>query len=438
MNKGFNTISYLFYPIYMLIFFIGMLGYQITVFLGYPLVALIVISSLHIMATDIKNKNYGKSIMVLWMAYNVLSVVLYSINGMPLACYVWALQNYFFPLLFFFVGNWYEENNDKYYSIFLKSCAFFFIVGLYLYYTMPSYYLAFLAKVNENAWYASGDVVTEDQLLMGQRFSSFSSSSYDTSALSVSCLICTLGYIINRPHKTRDVYLYALALISFACAILSLQRIAMACSVIVLVVFSIYGYRNRHKGIMRMSVALTIIGVLVLGLTVADERVSTIFDMLNGRLEEMNFKVAMDGRSGQVERAMGEIFSYIITGKGMGAGGHAATMNGGIGIHDNGYFNLLLEFGVIGLGIFLWLMGSTVLRGIKHFREYNVEIAIVIYYLLCNIGENVFSQSYFITPIFWFCIGRIWNMNYYQRRKQETGNNGSNRILSASVSSYSA
>lgn len=418
MKFKFYEIANWFYPVYMLIFFFGMLGIHITAYLGYPLIALIVIAGVSLMVTE-KKRSKGRSLMLAWMIYNAASIVMYAVNGLPIACYIAALRNYFFPFMFFFIGNWSKDKDDKFYNIFMISGVFFLVVGLYLYYVMPSFYLAFLSNAAENVWYSGGGSSDEELIWLGHRFTSFSSSSYDTSAISVTMMICAFGYMY-RPHKLKKMWLYALAIIGLIGAILCQQRVAMASSMLVLLVFSLYGSRHKNRGTIVVSTLVVILGIFALGFAFSDARLDNISEIINLRFDQMSINEAMGQRTGQIDRAWGEILTYLILGKGMGAGGHAATMHGGIGIHDNGYFQLLLEFGVVGMFIFLALMGSTVVKGIKNFKLYNIETMIIIYFLLCNIGEDVFSQSFFITPIFWFCMGRMWNQSYRQQRLLET------------------
>lgn len=103
----------------------------------------------------------------------------------------------------------------------------------------------------------------------------------------------------------------------------------------------------------------------------------------------------------------------------MGAGGHAAAMNGNIGVCDGEFIHLFFEFGFIGALIFIPFILMTLKRGITNFNELCVETSIVVYLLLSGIGENVLSVSYLIGPIFWFCAGRIWNNNYLLRLHNE-------------------
>lgn len=164
---------------------------------------------------------------------------------------------------------------------------------------------------------------------------------------------------------------------------------------------------------------LFIIIYFALGLSFADDRLSAISEMITNRLDSMNFDQAMSDRSGQYTKAYNEIFNYFVTGKGMGAGGHAAVMNGNIGVCDGEFIHLFFEFGIIGSLIFVPFIFITLKRGITNFNELCVETSIVVYLLLSGIGENVLSVSYLIGPIFWFCAGRIWNNNYLLRLHNE-------------------
>ena len=228
----------------------------------------------------------------------------------------------------------------------------------------------------------------------------------------------SLGFIF-RKSKIKHYFLYTLSLICIIGAILCQQRIAMACVVLVLVVFSIYGIKKRNFFISGISLCCLFLFVSLIGLSFADDRLYVISEMITNRIDSMNFDEAMSGRTGQYVKAYNEILDYFATGKGMGAGGHAAVMNGYVGVCDGEFIHLFFEFGLIGSLIFIPFVLITLKRGITNFNELCVETSIVVYLLLSGIGENVLSVSYLIGPIFWFCAGRIWNNHYLLRLHNE-------------------
>ena len=396
-----------------------MFGISITAYVGYPIIALIcvigIVNFLQLATTPYKN--IGQTLMICWMVYNVVSIIMYAFNGLPFSCYIEALQLYFFPMMFFLFGNNSKIIDDYFYKSVLASAAFLFLMGFYLYFATPSYYVAYQAEMRSNIWYANMGV-TEDNVMNILRFSSFLSSSYVTSALSISLVAISFSFLL-RKSGINTIILYILSVSGVVGAILCQQRIAMGSILIVLPVFSLLGVKCKNKGIFILSIILVFLASILLGISFLDERLGVISEQIIRRLEEMNFATAMSARSDQYEIAMNEIFTWFVTGKGMGAGGHAAVKVGSIGVCDGELFHLLLEFGFLGYLLFIPLLIMTLLRGLKRFKILNLETFVVFYILLTCIGANGLSQSYLIGPLFWFCVGRIWNNNYINFRLNE-------------------
>mgnify|MGYP003209222538 CR=1 FL=1 len=412
-----------FFPIYMMIYFVLMFGVRITNFIGIPLVILISLVAISYWIVQIKypkNRNFGKRIGAAWAFYCIFSIYLYSVNALPLSCYIDGLRNFLFPLLFFFIGSNEDITDDTFYHYFLLSCLFFFGFGLYLYFYTPSYYLDFLIKSKEETWYLDSSYINESNVMQYTRFSSFMSTSYVTSALSVSMMACAYGYIYNRKYHISKNLLYVIVILGLVGAILSQQRIAMFCSVSLFIFYIFYGVKRNDRTSLYLVLGVLLLYSVGVGFSFLDERVSIITEMLTGRMENMSFSGAMSERTGQYSRAYSEILSYLITGKGLGAGGHSASLAGSVGIHDGEYLHLLLEFGLMGAVLFIPFMIRTIYRSIKNFKYLSIETCIVVYILLSGIGENVLSQSYFIGSIFWYCVGRVWSENYLKQRINES------------------
>lgn len=415
-----RILSNSFYPAYMLVYFLLMFGISITSYVGFPIVVGIVFCGLKLFIDTCHNHpiNIGKRLFITWLILNLSSIIMYVFNEMPINCYAYALQYYLFPMLFFFIGSDETIIDDGFYKTFWVASAFFFIVGLYLYFVMPPFYVAFQAEAWGNAWYTGSAGFNEDNIASVLRFSSFVTSSYVTSALSNSTIAVSFGFLFRKCNINHS-YLYALAFICIIGAILCQQRIAMASVVLILIVFSYYGKKNGNSIIFSFTLCCFVLFVMLIGLSFADDRLYVIFEMITNRLDSMNFGKAMSERSGQYVVAYNEILDYFITGKGMGAGGHAAAMNGYVGVCDGEFVHLFFEFGFIGAIVFVPFIIATLKRGLAHFKELCVETVVVVYLLLSGIGENVLSLSYLIGPIFWFCAGRIWNNKYLIRLHNE-------------------
>lgn len=392
---------------------------SITTFVGYPIIAIICMIGLSyfVQLLSSPSKNIGQILMISWTVYNVISVIMYAFNGLPISCYIDALQSYFFPMLFFYIGNNSKIVDDSFYKVLLASLAFLFLMGFYLYFATPSYYINYQAEMRADLWYSNGGV-TEDNVMSVLRFSSFMSSSYVTSALSISLVAISFSFLFRR-SDIKPFISYSLAVVGVIGAVLCQQRIAIGSIILVLPVFSWLGIKSKNKGIITLSIILVVLFVVILGTSFIDDRMNVVLEQIIGRLEQMNFSKAMSDRTGQYDKAATEIISWIATGKGMGAGGHSAVKVGSIGVCDGEFFHLLLEFGIIGFMFFIPLLIMTLIRGAKLFRILNLETFVVFYILLTCIGANGLSQSYLIGPLFWFCVGRIWNKNYINQRLNE-------------------
>ena len=246
----------------------------------------------------------------------------------------------------------------------------------------------------------------------------FSTQDYTSTSYLIS-LYTFVTINVYRNKQISNIWLYVLAVLGFIGAILCQQRIAMACSVLVLIFFAVWGVKKGNKTFLILTSVVVVAFFAFISFLQFEDRISIINDMLTQRLDEMNFSYAMSQRTGQYESASEEIMRYILTGKGMGAGGHSATLYGGIGVHDGEYFHMLLEFGIIGCSLLLFIIIATLKRAFQHFTAFIIEFCVIVYFLLCGVGENVLSQSYLIGPIFWFCIGRVWNNSYLNRRLYE-------------------
>lgn len=435
LNFEKKTIN-LFYPAYMLIYYVLMFGISITTFIGYPLVALIAIIGLSYFLRVLKlpNKNSGQLLMTAWTIYNVASMLMYVVNGLPLSCYIEAMQLYFFPMIFFYLGNNSKIVDDSFYKLVMASSAFFFLMGFYLYFATPSYYISYQSEIWSNTWYANNGV-TEENVMNILRFSSFMSTSYVTSALSISTAAMAFSFLFRKTN-IKPILLYSLAVVGIVGAILCQQRIAMGSVVVLLVAFSYLGVKYKVKGILALSIAAVSFFIVLVGSSFMNERLGQIVEMIIGRLGEMDFSEAMGGRSDQYVKAKNEILSWLVTGKGMGAGGHAAVKVGAIGVCDGEFFHLLLEFGILGYLILIPLIIKTLIRGAKRFRILCLETFVIFYILLTCIGANGLSLSYLIGPLFWFCMGRIWNNNYINYRLNEQYKQSYNRFLLTTISSH--
>ena len=82
-------------------------------------------------------------------------------------------------------------------------------------------------------------------------------------------------------------------------------------------------------------------------------------------------------------------------------------------IADGEFIKLFYEFGIVGMILLACVILPTLLRGIKFFKLYYVEVVIILFYLAAGIAAD--SLTLFVFSImFWYSLGRIWNKEYYK------------------------
>ena len=119
--------------------------------------------------------------------------------------------------------------------------------------------------------------------------------------------------------------------------------------------------------------------------------------------------VSLPGAIGQrSDQWIGAInnMSNLWLGNGLGANGHRAA---GITEHliaDGGLAKLFVEMGILGTGIFVYMMILCFKYGTRHLRECAAEVGIIAVTLLQCVGSNVLEFQ-IVTPIFWFAAGVI-------------------------------
>lgn len=413
MRKTINIVFTYFFPIFMIDYYLIMRGVNLNTVVMLPIFAL-----LGIKAIEIANKNNSNQFLryvSIFLLYSLLTVVLYIFNDAPVSCYTSNFRQFVFPILFAYLGCAYSKNNEfnKWYLI---ACAFCFVLGFYLYATAPSYYVNYLHEAQSNWWFAEErDYVNETNILEFSRFSSFFTSSYIICFFSIPALILSLAYSLDEKRPLGKPWCYAIAVVSFIAAIICLQRIAIAFSIVIV---SFYGlFAGRISGGRNWSttwlayVVIIFAAVVVFGQIAHLDWFDRIAEHVGGRIEVLNFTQAMSDRMGQYEsfdRATS--FSYIF-GLGLGSCGHAAGAAGLKAIYDGEFVKLFYEFGIVGCVLFALPILSTLRRGLKSFNDYHAEVFITLFYLAAGVGAD--SLTFFVySAMFWFAMGRIWNKDY--------------------------
>lgn len=366
-------------------------------------------------AYSICAKNYSNlfiSIFSLFSLYVLLSGFAYCLNGTPPICYLKGIQYFFVPLTFAALGYSFSCNYD-YYKLYLYSCATCFVIGFFLYTTLPPYYMEYLAEVQ------GFEGFSQDELMGAFRFSSFLPGSYNISFLSVPALIMSLSLSSNSKSGMNRWLCYFIAAISFIAAIICQQRIAMFFAIVVVLFYSFYFFKHGNKKLLFVCVGIFILLIIAINLYLSEmELFDALKDRIFDRFEKMDVSVAMSSRTGQYSGFSRETWWSCMVGLGMGSCGHLVIPYGIQSINDGELVKTFYEYGMFGTTLFAVLVIVTLLRGIKLFRFVHPEVLIMLFFLGASVGAS--ALTFFIyNSMFWFSMGRIWNQNYLALRRQE-------------------
>ncbi|ADQ79112.1 hypothetical protein Palpr_0962 [Paludibacter propionicigenes WB4] len=354
-----------------------------------------------------------------FILYNILSIVIYIYNGCPIICYVNDMVNYLWAMLFFYVGSNQNETSHKFYKYFLYGNIIVFLIGFYLYFSAPEWYLDRLVEIKNNVWFADTNY-NKDNILAFQRFSSFLQDEYAISHFAIFSIAVALAITYYRGVKV-SIMNYIMIFVCILTAFLSQMRIAIFYSVVVLLAFIIYGFcvRGRRQSLVLLIILCSLIAlVYVFAMFLFRDRLDIVIDSVIGRLKQMSFNDAISERTDQHAYLIRN-WDYHIFGHGMGAGGSSAGMFGLPHVNDANYYKLLYESGLVGSTWFFIIIIMTLIRAFINIKYLIIELVIICYVLSAMVGSNSLTLAYMYILPFWFAMGRVWNYEYLKQLKNE-------------------
>ena len=328
-------------------------------------------------------------LIVAYLAYNLLSVIWLTANGLPIGIYVEEFSNSVLPVIFYFVGKSIQEGTEKFYRWFLTAILYVCLLGLILYIWAPEFYLRFLYDV----YISKADAAT-----MRIRMASVIGSTC-LGALATYGMLASAYFIVK--DKTKRVIGIILFFVNFFFAMMSNQRAAMVVAFIIilytnwLIFFTFGSIKKKYLGVEIGALIAAVIGICIIDI----EAILKIVRRL------VSLPGAVGQRSEQWVVAMETLYN-IWLGNGLGANGHKALeLEGAHVIADGGLVKLFCEEGVIGFSIFLFILFLVCKSAVKNIRDYYVELGIIMVTLLSSIGSNIIAFQ-LTAPIFWFAVGR--------------------------------
>ena len=418
-----RLVLYWYFPLQSLVYFTKMLGSSVNNYVGIPLNLLFILLSTKkaIYTAFNKSKNNGDVLVLFFLGYSLLSGILTVFGGFQLECYTASLKIFIIPIFFYFWGRNSKDISYNFYRYFIWTCFIAMTIGLFLYLTMPSFYSAYLLQLYQESWMRQGNEVTADMIIDTHRFSAFFSSSYSVCFFAVPALVIVLGCcvrgkiksVLGKYGKTMPLF-HIIVAVFIISSILSLQRIAMVCSVAIVIFYFIYGLRQKSVEITTTYIAIAL-GIAFISLSIiprlAGDRNDVISENIALRIDRMNFNDAMNERTSQYGFVADNLELFIFVGTGLGSAGNKAAELGHKGVTDGEFVRMFAELGLVGCMCFWYLIFGTVRRGFRYFKLYNTELIIIGFFLLAGIGANSLSMNLW-SGIFWYSIGRIWNKQF--------------------------
>lgn len=412
-NKIVSIAFVYFIPLIMLNTFLSIFSIDTDLLFYYP--PILILSIVAISSALKSKKQITISIVNGYLLYLLLSICLYTVNGVPINCYLFSILQTVFPILFVYLGYSFSDDNE-YIKWLIYGCTICFIIGLIFYFTTPSFYVTYLSNLRNATWYSVMDA-DEATIMDNFRFSAIFADSYSVSYFSIPVLILSFSNIISHRVAINKTWLYIAIIVCFISAILCQQRIAIAFALLIPVYYALISIKEGIGSrliIIYIGIIILLLGILSL---VSDlDRWLIIKENVTDRFLNFNFRDAMSERTDQYIRFNRQTDWSLFLGLGLGTCGGQARSAGLIGVTDGWFVKSFYESGLLGMSLFVLLIVPSLLRGLKYYKLYNAELLIILYFLAACLGADALSAT-IPTTIFWYSIGRIWNPRYFRNLK---------------------
>ncbi|MDL2297790.1 hypothetical protein LJC40_01395 [Synergistaceae bacterium OttesenSCG-928-D05] len=333
-------------------------------------------------------KHYLNIYIIIYILWSFLSVYAYLFNQLPTIIFFKQLSSSCLPIALYFLGRRFFYIKDRFYNMFLISCVFCFLFGLYWNYALPNYYLSYLSRII--TWF------NINYFLNHPRFNSFIGSTGVGVLFSISYLIS-----LEKIGKHNELKYFLTMIISIIAVTFSMQRSAYLNFLFISLYFIVRNSNYRKKIISRLFLFF-LLALPFYNFIGWDGIIDKIISVPN----------AVSERAGQWAN-LHDIGLYIITGYGLGAMSHKALPYSDLLITDGAYLTIMGEQGIIGILLLLVIILLTyckILR-FKLLDECIIESLIILIFLISSFGSNTILFLS-ISPFFWLSIGIIHEISF--------------------------
>ena len=327
-----------------------------------------------------------------YFIYLFFTLFLSFVNGSPLELIPEALISGLFPMLFFFVGvvdkskSVFESDFYKYY--FWGSIILFFC-SIYLFVTMPSWYLEWKISMQPEEW--------QENLNILGTMSGFSGSGYLV-GYTAFFSFCYILFKFKRKVAKKSDILYMFVVVF--CIIFSQVRVVLLTSAIILIWYlkTTLTKRNFIKILVTSLAFIFVINYVITN----SETLDALFDIFFSKLE----RTAEDSRYETGFTLLSQQTNYFF-GHGYGTGGHKANSLELPSVTDFEYIKLFYETGLVGFILFLIINVKAIWFFFHKRPRCDFEMCIILFYLLAMLIANPLSAEATMSPIYWYALGRV-------------------------------
>lgn len=350
------------------------------------LMLIVAVYALSIIGRNFKN-NLGIRLFLGYFLYLVFSFIFIFIYDYPVSLITDAVLSGLFPMLFFLVGV--EDKNvplfeNRFYRYYFWGTIFLFICSIYLFVTMPSWYMSWKISMLPDEW-------QENPRVLGA-MSGFSGSGY---LVGYSALFSFCYLLFRIKFKTTKKYDYILLFVVVFCLIFSQVRVAILAAVIVLLWY-IFTTLNLKNFFLLMAAGILLVAVFSYIVT-NSETLSTLFDFFTSKVEGASEDTRYETGLALLSKQTNFIFGH-----GYGSGGHEADTLGLPSVTDFEYVKLFYETGIIGFVMFI----AIIFKVFSRKPRISFELFIIMFYLIAMFIANPLTADATMSPVFWYAVGR--------------------------------
>lgn len=335
-----------------------------------------------------------------------------------IASYIWSVGNNKFtnfavsfgytlmPCCFYFWAKRIsQDESDLWIKYFMIATFWSMILGLTFYIWQPQFYREFLALKSYNP---SSSLYNTRKWFSGI---------FGPTVIGSLCAIGATYELQNffKGNKKSIVifFLYTVLLV------MSSRKSALV------MYFLVSVYLIFANGIISRKNFQRIMGGLIFGIALIVflwYRFPSIFNIFFDRFTTAEIMLGFSGRNSAILTSLSNVQS-IVVGNGFGMAGHrAGVYNGAIAtIYDNSYMLILCETGIVGLALFIGYIALIMNRAINNHEYCKKELIILVILLMQAFTSNIFELLY-LTPLFWFCLGRCSVSNITRKSAEENLN----------------